>query len=414
MRASDVTASDRRETEPAPRSLLTRREAAWWAAGWLLVSSLIVGTGFASRDPDSALYAGIAGRLTARPVSQWIAPEWWGFWNSEGLFREHPAGVFLLPALLGRLGVPAEQAAFVVGVTLGLVALWLSCVLVSRVASPPDGRAALVLLQVMPVAFLFRVRANHEYPMLCCLLLALVALDGVRRSWWWACGLTLAVTAAVLVKGVFVVPVFMGMGLWVLLNPARASGPWWRPLVATMAAVVAMLAVAVAYDAAYLRATGESFWVPYWRRQMAPAGMPLTLASAVTVLSHVAFYGRVLLVWSAPWGLGALVVAWRLRRERAVAWWARHEAPARGLAWTVAFAALAIAVLSPSSRFAERYVFSPTFAIGAAGAVVTYRHWPALAGAHARLERAVPALPVVVWLALALGRLFLGRFLPRI
>ena len=39
-------------------------------------------------------------------MRRWLAPEWWGFWpdaQMTGLFREHPAGVFLLPAALGPL-----------------------------------------------------------------------------------------------------------------------------------------------------------------------------------------------------------------------------------------------------------------------------------------------------------------------
>ncbi len=47
-----------------------------------------------------------------------------------------------------------------------------------------DARAALVLLQFMPVAFLFRIRANHEYLMLVGLLVTLVGVEKVRRSWW--------------------------------------------------------------------------------------------------------------------------------------------------------------------------------------------------------------------------------------
>ena len=74
----------------------------------------------------------------------------------------------------------------------------------------------------MPVAFIFRIRANHEYPMLVCLLVALVGVDGVRRS--WALGSVVAfagLTAALLVKGVFVVMVADRRGLWTLINPTR-------------------------------------------------------------------------------------------------------------------------------------------------------------------------------------------------
>ena len=103
--------------------MLTRREAVIWAAAFVVLSILLVVTRFASDDPDSALYAELASRLAELPVSQWIAPEWWGQWNSEGWFREHPAGVFLLPTALGATGIPAIQAAYIVGVGAG----WRHC-----------------------------------------------------------------------------------------------------------------------------------------------------------------------------------------------------------------------------------------------------------------------------------------------
>jgi hypothetical protein len=406
---------------PAPGALLTRRELAWWGACWALVSTIIVLRGFMSRDPDSALYAGIAGRLVALPVSQWIAPEWWGFWNSEGLFREHPAGIFWLPALLGRLGVPAEQAAFVVGITLGLVALWGAGLLVSRLSSPRDGRAALVLLQLMPAAFLFRVRANHEYPMFCCLVVSLLALDGVRTSWWRAAWLAAAVTAAVLVKGVFVAPVLAGMGAWILLNPSRGPGGLTRPVLASVLALAATAVVAVAYDAAYAHATGAPFWSAYWRRQVGPAAAAASTLDLLAIAGRLVFYVRVMAVWSLPWSLAALAAAWRLRGRLQAVWRGggpgppvRQSPEVRGLLWAASFAALVVLMLSPANRVAERYVFSPTLAIGAAAAVVTYRQWPPVATALARLEARVPALPATVWLVLMLGRLLLGPLLPRI
>src|SRR6478672_11876238 len=97
----------------APGRMLSRRELLTWAALFLIVAALLVVTGFASDDPDSALYANISAKLADLPASRWIAPEWWGFWDSQGLFREHPAGVFLLPTALSRLGIPPVQAAYI-------------------------------------------------------------------------------------------------------------------------------------------------------------------------------------------------------------------------------------------------------------------------------------------------------------
>jgi hypothetical protein len=84
------------------------------------------------------------------------------------------------------------------------------------------------------------------------------------------------------------------------------------------------------------------------------------------------------------------------------------------LLFTVAFALSAALMLSLSSRFAERYAFSPVFVVGAAGALVACRRWPAVERIRVRAESSVPMLPVVLWIALALLRLALGPALPRV
>jgi hypothetical protein len=85
-----------------------------WIAAAVLSFLLIAVVGFTSGDPDSRVYAGISARLAAEPFARWIAPEWWGLWDFTGPFREHPIGILVLPALLGRIGYPAPQAAYAV------------------------------------------------------------------------------------------------------------------------------------------------------------------------------------------------------------------------------------------------------------------------------------------------------------
>jgi hypothetical protein len=82
--------------------------------------------------------------------------------------------------------------------------------------------------------------------------------------------------------------------------------------------------------------------------------------------------------------------------------------------FAIVFAVTCVLMLAPASRFAERYVFSANYAIATAGAIVAARAWPSLARGVARLDRAIPALPALVWLSLMLARLALGPFLPRI
>jgi 4-amino-4-deoxy-L-arabinose transferase-like glycosyltransferase len=393
--------------------LISRREAWLWVIGVLVAAALIVATGFGSDDPDSALYAGLAARLADEPVARWVAPEWWGFWPEAeltGLFLEHPAGVLLLPAALGRLGVPPEQAAYAVGAGAGALSLVLLGVLAGRVLPRPDARAVLILVQLIPAAFIFRVRANHEYPMLACLLLALLGLEGVKRSWRWWPALAIGLAGGLLVKGVFLSLILLAVGLWLLCDPTRRDGGARRQWLAVALAAGFTLLVALAWDGLYVRATGQTFWSAYWARQLGPITIASPVEDALGIGSRLVFYLVRLLWHPAPWSLALVWLAF----TRPGGWRDLPAIERRTLLLALAFAGLAIAVLVLPSRFAERYAFSATFVVATVGAVAAARTWPALGSFVHRLDQRVTGLPVLLWLALVIGRLVLGPWLPRV
>ena len=68
------------------------RQAFLWCGALAIAASLLVASDYRSRDADSSLYARLSGELAQEPPSRWIAPEWRGAWNQDGLFREHPSG----------------------------------------------------------------------------------------------------------------------------------------------------------------------------------------------------------------------------------------------------------------------------------------------------------------------------------
>ena len=90
------------------------------------------------------------------------------------------------------------------------------------------------------------------------------------------------------------------------------------------------------------------------------------------------------------------------------------ERARRGVLFALVFALVSILVLSSISRFAERYAFSANAAVAAVGVVTALHIWPRLRETVARLDRAVPALPALIWLVLMLLRLTVGPLLPRI
>ena len=393
-------------------ALVRRAEALAWAVALLAVWAILAATGFTSRDPDSAFYATMSARLANGPLSGIIAPEWGGLWNGTGLWQEHPVGIYLAPIVLAWVGYPDAQAAYAVGIATALGCLLLLARL-ARAAEPSAGRSALVLLQLVPAAFVFRVRANQEYPMLLCLLVVLLALDGVRRSWSWSAVAALALTASLLVKGVFVAIVLLGAGLWVIVNPLRVPGSIVRPVVALAASAVMMAVVALVYDQLYEQAAGTTFWAGYWRRQLGPVAGAAPGAGVLALVYHAFFYLAHLAWLSAPWGAALVVLAAGWLRRARDAWRAQPEPLRSAVVFALLFAAATIVMLSPSGRFAERYLFSPIFITAAIGIAVACRAWPAIPVTVAQIERRVPFLPVLVWLVLIVGRLGLGPLLPR-
>jgi hypothetical protein len=240
-----------------------------------------------------------------------------------------------------------------------------------------------------------------------------MGLEGLRRSWRSA-GLVIAgLVAGVVIKGVFVVPILIAAGLWVLIDPPVA-GVRARQTIAVLAGLAAIAAAVVVYDAAFYRVTGTTFWGPYWRRQLDPVTIATPFDGAATIASHFWYYLVRVLWHPAPWSLALIWIGWRRWLTPASGRAALAESERRALRFVLAFVTISVLMFSLPSRFAERYLFSATYAFGACGAVVAWRAWPRLRSVVSRLDAAIPALPAVLWTVLMLLRIGLGPLIPRI
>ena len=368
----------------------------------MVTATLIATAHYSSRDPDSQLYAGISARLVREPVSQWIAPQWWGFWHAEGPYCEHPVGMFVVPAALGRLGYPPAQAAYAVNALYQIISFGLITLIAATVSSRGEARALGMLLQLLPIAFVFRVRANQEYAVLAGVLFALYATERARTRPSWTIGMVAGFCAVLLVKGVFAVMVPVGCVLWLICrSPANAQrfadrAAWgaiaMMPLVAVM--------VAWGYESAYIKATGRSFLEIYRSRQLPDEA--IVGQSLLARTTYTASWYATRLVWYAfPWSVVALLVAAASVRQGQWLPWrigpvdsARDQG--RQGAWFALVTALVLAgAFSLAHRKADRYIFPAYFFIAAAGAGPALRLAPRLTRFARTLDR--PWLPAALY-----------------
>jgi 4-amino-4-deoxy-L-arabinose transferase-like glycosyltransferase len=277
--------------------------------------------------------------------------------------------------------------------------------LARALAPPAEARAAGWLLQLLPIAFVFRIRANHEQLVLCFFLAALAATEAGRKRPLWFGAAALAATGVLLVKGVFAAIVPVSCALWLLWRPAKAPG--LRPATWFGLAAVLLLPaiVAAGYEQLYRAVSGEPFWGPYVAQQLGLAARQhgdTPLMMAIQKLRNFGWYGGRVLWFAFPWGLVCLwLLAFRPRGPRR---W--RTALTADTALLLVLAGFYVAVLSLSDRRADRYAFPAYYLVGLAGMVAATRHWPIvrrLAGALARIHPLEHAMVWAVAFALALA-----------
>jgi len=386
-----------------PRRL---QAAVSWAAVLVVAAALIGLSGYTSRDPDSTAYAQISARMSTEPWAAWLAPQWWGAWNFEGPFREHPVGILLLPAALASLGFPAEQAAYALGAVASALAIVLLGVLASSVLKPHEAAAVRWAALILPVAFVYRIRANQEYPVLVLMLIALIATEHARRQPLWIVGMVGAAIGLFLVKGIFVIFMPIACALWLLFVPSRESND--RPAWIGIAGSIVAVAVAVwLYERAYVHVAGDSFLRYYIETRLGSnTGLDRgTMPDVLDKVVNVGWYAARLVWFAVP---GSLVLLFLAVRRR----WPRREASA--LHFVLALGAAYVLVMSLGSNRAERFIFPAYFAVGAAGSVVAMRQWPAVDRAARWIDRLPAYGTPLLWLMLFLLTFVTGRGLPRV
>jgi 4-amino-4-deoxy-L-arabinose transferase-like glycosyltransferase len=378
------------------------------AAAWCALAVL----GYRARDADSRLYAEIAARMSEAPAAGWIAPDFPPGWYMSGLFREHPAGLFVPAAALARLGYPAPPAAYALNALYQVLTIVLLQRLAATLVPGLEARALGWLVQLLPIAFTFRIRANHEQAVLLCLVASLYGIERARTRPRWALLTAAGLVGLLLVKGVLAVFGPALCALWLLARRGTASAPAPSDRAAWLglaAGIAAMGATASVYEHLYRHVTGEPFWSLYLARQLGVAAAGGGTGVAAKLYNLVWYTGRVL--WFPfPWSLALAAAAWRALRIGPRSGPGLDDLARGALAgtlFTVATMTLYVGLFSLFARRADRYIFPVYYAVGAAGAVAALRASTRLRRLAERLDR--PWVPAAVWAVAFCAHVFAGR-----
>lgn len=330
----------------------------------LLLAAIAVVFPYEYRDSDSLAYQHIARRLASRPTAEWIRPEWWGHGGNTGLFRDHPPGIFLLPASLIRLGVPGRSAPLVANFLYMLLLLLALHGLVKTLAGNSAAWGSVFAFVLTPIFLQYLMRANHELPLALAVVAGLYGLARCEESLRWSALYGAAMLLAVFTKGVSGLALSLSSAaLWAVAFRTR------RVLWVIAAGHLLALAAVLGFEALYRSAAGEGFLRFYFGFQggkAVEAGF-----HPVKKLYNIVWYLARILWFAAPWVLFLVYYALRSLRKRSDL--------LRGRFLRLALAASAAVVLffSLFDRKADRYIFPAYVLLAAAGAAVLDARRPA-------------------------------------
>jgi len=352
------------------------KKAPWllWALFFVLASILLVNSSYKSKSGDSQFYTELVEHLSAKPAGEWIAPKWHGTHGHpyDAYVRDHFLGNVFIGLILTKLGLPAGHALHVFQMLSQILSLFLLVGISGFFIK--DNRSPLSLLwalQLIPVAFTYQIRANHEQSMMLFTLMAVYAALLSTRSLKYLWIVLVGIQGVFLIKGasVIVVP-FLCLGAYLLeTKNLKQTGCFAGILLLLFSTLAGTLYF---YEHWFREVTGLEFFSEYWQVQIMQRSLYPSYIQNVFLnkLVNLSYYLSRCFYYTLPWSLILLVV---LIRNRSCIWAKTKELlrnlerPENSAILLLAFCGLTYPLIfSLSDRTASRYIFPAYYFLGAA------------------------------------------------
>jgi len=149
-----------------------------WIFVYITICFSLYKFNYVARENDTRVYSKLTAQLIERPLSQLGAPLWKNvntFWSEKEspYVRDHPPGQYILPVLLGKLGVPKFKVIYFVNILYRILILYSFYFFSKYFLDKKVALFGLVAMQLTPIGLTYQLRANHEHLML---LLAILSV----------------------------------------------------------------------------------------------------------------------------------------------------------------------------------------------------------------------------------------------
>ena len=337
------------------------RDVLIWISVVTIFAIVLSKVDYRARENDSRLYTKFLQQISQRPFSKIVEVHWVKSHymdRTSPYVRDHLIGQFIVPYAMVKLGIDASNALYLFNTIIQIGWLYLLFYLV-RLFTGSSHEDLLLWGMLLPPAWVYALRANHEQPLLFCTLLAIVAGVKLGDNWRWIGLVIVSVLWAFLIKGFGFMMVPIAFGTTFIINHFKMTTEFWSKLIISIVLVTLSLGLcAYGYEQWFYSLTGESFFEAYWRIQI--VGRSLDGNTGFNVLGKLYnsyYYFSRILAYSAPWSLMFLGIVFWKRAEFAL-WWTSNSKLV--LSFSI-YIIINILIFSLIDRKASRYLFPAYF-----------------------------------------------------
>jgi len=351
-------------------------------------------------DSDSSCYSSLSQKLAYQPIQKWCAPQWWGHGGNQGLFQDHPPGIFWLPAILVRLGVKGPEAALCANFFYILLSLYFIFKLAKFWGDATFGWGAVFGFVLTPIFVQYLVRANQEHPLNLAIVAGIYGLARSRESPGYKILFVGSLVFAVLIKGMSALVLSMlAVVYWLVVLRNKKTF-----FLIVLAHLITLGAIFL-FELWYKGITHSSFLQAYLAFQ---GGRSIgAVFHPLRRLYSFLWYITRALWFSSPCVLFLFYGIWRSKKERP----GLFKDPF--LRFLLIGALGIVLFFSLSDRKADRYIFPAYLLLVLAGVLVLLRTRPKVADFFIRQERRLPIYLSLALVAFAFLRIFFHSRLYR-